>query len=144
MKAILINVKDRTVTEVNHSGDYKEIYKLLEIETPFAVAYERANGDGVYIDDEGLLHPAFGAFVMSEFSQPLAGHGLILGVDEVGETVDCESTVDEIRRIVKFVPVELLRGIPTAPVIIPLDNEEMSEYFKTGKLPLGKRPTNPN
>jgi hypothetical protein len=84
MKAILINVKTETVTEVNFSGNYKQIYDLLELHDsyghrPFGHAYNRDNGDCLLVDDEGLLiaNP-IGAFTLHEYGRPLSGHGLIL------------------------------------------------------------------
>ena len=53
MKAILIDPFEQTVKEVQYSGDFHQIYDLIEAET-FDVA-RISRGDGIFVDDEGLL-----------------------------------------------------------------------------------------
>ena len=53
MKAILINPHEKTITEVEYSGNYKEIYSLIDCRT-FDCVRITPNED-MYIDDEGLL-----------------------------------------------------------------------------------------
>jgi hypothetical protein len=65
-----------------------------------------ADGDGIFIDDEGLLTMnkdtrCFGltdeeGLVLER--QCLAGRGLVLGCDDEGETVAPKITLDELRR----------------------------------------------
>lgn len=143
MKAILIDVEKKIVSTVDYTG-YSDIDKYLKLDgRPFTVI-GMENNDAVYIDDEGLLiDNPIGAFVIDGYPQPLSGNGLILGTDDEGETVACESTVEAITKRVRFVPVELLKGIPTAPQFIPMNDKEFENYFRTGELPLGKRPINP-
>ena len=51
MRGILINPFDTTITEVNYTGDYKEIYALTDCTTFDCVRiYETQD---MYIDDEG-------------------------------------------------------------------------------------------
>jgi len=58
MRAILIDPFNETVTEVEHNGDYREIYKLLSHETvkvdTFTVIGIDHN-DAIYVDDNSLL-----------------------------------------------------------------------------------------
>ena len=53
MKGILINPHEETITEVEYSGNYKEIYDIINCRT-FDVAMAKENND-LYLDDEGLL-----------------------------------------------------------------------------------------
>jgi hypothetical protein len=61
MKAILIDPVAQTVTAVEYSGDYEEIYTLLsdkehglEVDTFTVVNIEDNNS--IFIDDNGLLN----------------------------------------------------------------------------------------
>ena len=51
MKAILINPFDETIKEAVYSGNYKEIYDLIECRTFTEVRLN--NVDDMYLDDEG-------------------------------------------------------------------------------------------
>lgn len=109
MKAILIDVKNQTVREVDHAGGIHDIYRKLECDT-FTVPVQLDNGDALYIDDESLLKPAEsvpGAFLFEPYPfQPLFGHGLIIGTNMEGESQDAKSKPGEIRRMVTFLKAE--------------------------------------
>jgi hypothetical protein len=97
------------------------------------------------LDDEGLLREEpIGAFTIGNYPQVLSGNGLIIGNDDRGASQDCKATLEEVKKAVKFVPVELLKGIPLKHNVIPLKDDELKEYMKSGSLPIGKKPTNPN
>ena len=53
MKAYLIDPEKEEVTEVEYSGDYKDIYKLIDCST-FDIVGITPEGDCIYIDDDGL------------------------------------------------------------------------------------------
>ena len=69
------------------------------------------NNDALYVDDEGLfVEPStlLGAFYIDGFpSQPLFGHGLIVGTDDNGETDEVLSTVESIKKKVTFLNDEV-------------------------------------
>lgn len=104
MKGILIDVENRSVTEVE--VDTKDVlhsmYKLIGCELVDRVSI---NGhDDIWVDDEGLL-------TMTEKSKffsyrgcpsPLVGNGLILGVNGKGESINPKITTEEVRMNVKF------------------------------------------
>jgi hypothetical protein len=106
-KGILIDVKNRTITEVevieNSQGSQLEsIYKHLGCST-----FELSNIDeqnDVYVDEEGLLFMDDNTmFFQMDNKQPLAGNGLIMGYDdETGESVDTTLSVEEVTSRVKF------------------------------------------
>jgi len=64
MKAILINPFNQTITEVEYSGDYKEIYKLIECSTFDCVNIDDDNT--LFVDDEGLLYETNVALACAE------------------------------------------------------------------------------
>ena len=101
-KAILINVEAHTITETT-IGHYSEIYKAIGNGcNTFECPVELENGDTVYIDGEGLYHDPKGCFIMTDWGYPLVGNAIILGTDEEGESVDCQSTIEELKAQVKF------------------------------------------
>lgn len=108
MRAILIDPAARTVTEVEHNGDYRDIYRHIECDCFSVVGIDDV--DSVFIDDEGLLKDEPGPFfALAGYPQPLAGRGLILGCDEEGETIAARMSLDEARAMVSF-PEAKFRG----------------------------------
>lgn len=105
MKAILIDPFDETVTEVEHNGDYRQIYTLLSHpEHPVScfTVVQIENNDAIFVDDEGLLKDPKYFFSYEGYPQPLAGKGLILGTNDEGDSVDVVTTVDDIKKRVSF------------------------------------------
>jgi hypothetical protein len=101
--AILINPFTREVTEVTYSGDYKQIYELIDC-TTFGAPY-LTNGDSIYCDDEGLYKSVIVPFITSLFSKthPLVNKCLILGTNrENGESISTSLTVEEVRQSIKW------------------------------------------
>jgi hypothetical protein len=106
-KGILIDVKNRTITEVevieNAQGSQLEsIYKHLGCSTFEVVNIDEQND--VYVDEEGLLFMDDNTmFFQMDNGQPLAGNGLIMGYDdETGDSVDTTLSVEEVTSRVKF------------------------------------------
>jgi hypothetical protein len=86
MQAYLIDPQSRTIKTVEHPGGIDNIYKLIEAGT-FDCARFNEQGDGIFVDDEGLLHgPIYQFFGIKGYGQPLAGKGLVLGCDEEGNS----------------------------------------------------------
>lgn len=107
-KAILIDPFACTVTEVDYSGDYRDIYKLLSHESMpvrnFEAAYPEflKEGDTVYVDEEGLLKPCARFILAHGHGQPFAGKALVFGTDEDGESVSPKTDLETIRRAFVF------------------------------------------
>ena len=106
-KGILIDVKNRTITEVevieNEQGSQLEsIYKHLGCST-FGIANIDEKND-VYVDEEGLLFMDDNTILFQiDNGQPLVGNGLIMGYDdETGESVDTTLSVEEVTSRVKY------------------------------------------
>jgi hypothetical protein len=102
MKAFLINPMDKTVSEVDYSGDYKDIYKLIDAEL-FDVVYIDGN-NCVYVDDEGLFKNDQ-AFFQVGYAM-LAGYGLVLGTDDEGNSISPEIALEDLRKQVTFLTRE--------------------------------------
>lgn len=103
MKAIYINAIDKTVTEIEIEKGINPIYSKLECDI-FECPMQRENNDFLYVDEEGMLKPErnFG-FIFGEYpQQPLFGHGLLIGTDEFGNSIDCESKTEDVKKIIGF------------------------------------------
>lgn len=99
MKAILINPFDQSIKEVDYTGDFRQIYTLIDASV-FDVA-RISRRDGIFVDDNGLFNASH-FFEHADYHSPLAGKGLIVGCDEQGESVDCETSVEEVKSKIKF------------------------------------------
>jgi hypothetical protein len=82
MRAILIDPFTQTIEEVDYSGDYKDIYSLIECDLFTTVYLPNTSDDTLFVDDEGLYVENQRFFKIDGFEQPLAGRGLLLGTDE--------------------------------------------------------------
>lgn len=100
MKAILIDVKERQVREVEIENDLDSIYQVMGVDM-IEVATYLPNRDCVYVDEEGLIKGPVEGFFDIGAHQPFAGNGLVVGT-RGGSTVACKSTVDEILNLVSF------------------------------------------
>lgn len=106
-KALLIDVKNKTVIETCVSST-QDIYKLIGNGCDlFCCPYNFPNGDALYTDDEGLLKENIvGCFMFPEWNIPIVGNAIILGETKLGDMDDCKSTVEEILSKIKFYPKE--------------------------------------
>lgn len=107
MKAILIDVNNKTITEVevtsNHEGSQLDsIYKHVGCDM---VEVVNIGENDIYVDEEGLLKftPSTNFFMWKGYPQPLAGNGLIMGYDEsTGNSIGVTLSVDEVKNNVSF------------------------------------------
>lgn len=87
MRGILINPHDQSISNVETDGSFADIRRLLGIECFTTIQW--GNRNHLILDDEGLLREAPGPFFqIAGYDQPLAGKGLILGLDRKGDHVD--------------------------------------------------------
>ena len=103
MKAILIDVKTQEIKEVEHDGKLQNIYDLIDCRTIDIVRIDDVNG--IFVDDEGLLKDnLYFEYSGSENVFKLAGNGLILGVDDEGNSISPTLTVEDVKSNVNFLP----------------------------------------
>ena len=109
MKAILIDVKNEEVREIDFNETLTHIYELVDCATFDVLRLDGVNG--IYVDDEGLFveDQLFFTYHGDNYSQTLAGNGLILGVNGGGETISPTLTLEEVQEAVDFQP----RGFDT-------------------------------
>lgn len=104
MKAILIDVNQECVrmVDINDGDVLHSMYKHLNCTLVDRVSIN--SHDDIWVDDEGLLSltPDSKFFTWKGYDGILAGNGLILGIDDMGESVDPCITVEEVRSKVKF------------------------------------------
>ena len=115
MKAILINAKEKTITEVqvDEKNQLKSIYAHLGV-SMIEVAHAsglRINGfleveDTLYVDEEGLINETDYGFSVpyGDGTYDFMGNGLVVGHKyNSGEMTDCLSSVEDIQKlVVKF------------------------------------------
>ena len=101
MKAILINPFNQTITEVEYSGNFKEIYKLIDCSTFDCINIDDNNT--LFVDDEGLLQQNR-YFYWKDYTN-LAGKALIIGVDyQTGEDCETSWSLQEVENMVEWLP----------------------------------------
>jgi hypothetical protein len=101
MQAILIDPETRTITTVEHSGDFHDIHRHIDAQTFDVARFDPESNDAAFVDDEGLLKAEPGPFFMiEEYPEPLAGKALVLGANNEGETTaPANSRSDIVRRV---------------------------------------------
>jgi hypothetical protein len=107
MIGYLIDPTIRTVHKVDYNGDYKQIYDLLSDDNHrvemFQVVEINEHGDGVFVDEEGLLNGnPHGWFTVRGYPGVLRGKGLVLGVDEEGDSVTPKAPLITVFNMVEF------------------------------------------
>lgn len=100
----LIDPHAQQISRVEFSGTdtLQEIYKAAHVDI-VDVVYLNEAGDGVFVDDEGLLKGPKYFFYIEGTHSPLAGRGVVLGVDGEGESIAPTVTLDWLRAHTAFV-----------------------------------------
>ena len=104
MKAILIDVYEKEIREVDYDGTLDFIYFNLACRTFDVVRVDDVNS--IFVDDEGLLrqNQLYFEYSGSNGIFQLAGNGLILGVDDEGNSISPTLTVEDVKGKVNFLP----------------------------------------
>jgi hypothetical protein len=91
--------------------DFKEIQRQLGCSC-FTTGGYLANGDVIFVDDEGLLNGPTHFFRIKNVNggQPLAGRGVVLGSDGEGGSADVKTSLEEITSLVRWVYAMDRRG----------------------------------
>lgn len=120
MKAILINASDETVELIDVEKGLDGIYKAIgfNCNTIELVTYPGQN-NVLFVDEEVLIRDThgmdekgyFGFFYDASVNAGrfdkvfnILGNGLILGIDDEGDSVDTTMNIDVVRRRVRFMP----------------------------------------
>lgn len=127
MQIIKIDTRNRTVSYVEYSGAYTQMYALLEC-AMFELAAYVARGDVLMVDEEGWLNDSankIGVFFYRDLGRVYCGNGLVLGIDAHGDDVEPSLTLEQVKRNVVFGTLET-RG--NAVVFSPFDEGESDEH----------------
>lgn len=141
MKAILIDSENHLIREVEYEGDYRDIKRLLNIDSPVdARSIEGAGaGETLWFDDEGLLKVEDGEFhdyfVLNGVAAPIHGRGLILGANQDGESTSTSLSSVAVSANIEFKRLRI-KGW-TEPVSD--DNYEHPVYGKMTRI-IGSQP----
>ena len=100
MKGILINPFDETIKEVVYTGDFREIYDLIDCRTFDCVRLTIEND--MYVDDEGLLIDNQRYFSIND--RTFGGKGLFLSHDDEGETKSTNLDLQMVQDMVQWLP----------------------------------------
>ena len=104
IKAVLIDPYKEEVTDIEYdASDYKNIYPLIHCDVFTVVRLE--DDDDVLVDDEGLLKVIKDTkfFMLPNYAQPIAGYGLITGVNQDdGETIAAHHDANYYRHKIRF------------------------------------------
>jgi hypothetical protein len=108
MRAIVINAKDRTITETEIDGSLKPLQQIVGglIQTVYD-----GLGDShhCYVNEEGLLHNPQHFFFLKDGHQPLAGNGVILASTDDGDEAPCTLPLDWVKQRVTFMDLSAAR-----------------------------------
>lgn len=113
-KAILINAKEGTVSEVE-IGDYTDIYKVAGFDCFTCVGLGK--GETVYVDDEGLVNGTDYGFRIEGYPDPIMGNGVILGTSPNGNSKDTALTVADVIakvKVIRWTPIGFVGMKPVA------------------------------
>ena len=101
----IINPSSQTVNLVESDIDTSGIGwigNLIEARMfTFVRLYD--NGDGVYIDDEGLYAEQRHFFIHRNYPQPLVNKGLFVGIDDEGETTPPKTPFKTLENDIRFI-----------------------------------------
>lgn len=130
MRAILIDPIERIITEVEYDNStYKNISKAIGADCFDIVIIDNETNDTVYVDDEGLCKPNyFFQWVSADHLVILAGKGLILSVDEEGETRAAKISLEDVQKAVRFITANEARQLAL--------EEEHERLRNLGGLPI--------
>jgi len=82
--------------------DYEWIKDIIEARMfTFVRLYD--NGDGVYIDDEGLYAEQRFFWIHRNYPQPLVNKGLFMGTDREGDSIPPQTSLTQFKKDVKFI-----------------------------------------
>ena len=104
MKAYLIDPIKEEISIVDYNGDFKQIQELIEADL-FDIVYPFKNQDAIYVDDMGLMKQVNFYFQIkydNGRNQDLFGLGLVLGVDDEGNSIEPKISLETLKDKITF------------------------------------------
>jgi hypothetical protein len=146
MRVILINPWDQSVTEAEHSGDWRDYYRLLSgptlqgLEDAQVSCFDMTRLDGpladhlLVVDDVGFCTDIQAYFGLCD--RTFAGRGVIVRDGDGEEDQATDLTIKAVREAVCFVPVGVL--VAAEPTVVTgFDTAEaLFEYLDRRLAPL--------
>lgn len=108
MRTIIINPKDRTITETDVDDSLKALQQIVggSIEQ---VCQGLDDNHHCYVNEEGLLDDPQYFFMFKDGHQPLAGAGIILSSTDDGDEAPCTLSLDWVKERVSFMDLHAAR-----------------------------------
>lgn len=104
MKAFHIDPFNKEIKVTVYSGNYKDISKHIEASSGlFDVVRLYANQDAAFVDDEGLYVEDQNFWIHKNYPTPLAGKALVLGVDDMGDSISPATTIQQLNDDIHFI-----------------------------------------
>jgi hypothetical protein len=113
MKAILIDVLNENVrmVEIDDKNVLNDWYKKIGCSMVEVAHYFKNDHDSIMVDEEGFfsIDKDSKFFSVKGGHQPFIGNGLVVGVDNRGNSVDPIISVEEVRSMVEFYTLDEVR-----------------------------------
>lgn len=128
INGLLINPYDQTIRNVQFYRDsLEEVYKLLShekisVDCLDMVTIDSKTRASIMIDDEGLLKETGQRYFLMGQGL-LAGKGLVVGIDDVGQTIDSPLTIVDMVGRVHWLKEGFVPDVP-APKIMSMNTQE--------------------
>jgi hypothetical protein len=108
MRAIIVNSKDRTITETDIDGSLKTLQQIVGgLIEPVSQGLD--GNHHCYVNEEGLLDNPQSFFMFKDGHQPLAGDGVILSLTDAGDEAPCTLPLNWVKERVTFMDREAAR-----------------------------------
>ena len=108
MRAIIINAKDRTITETEIDGSLEALQQIVGgLIEPVSQGLD--DHHHCYVNEEGLLNSPQHFFMFAGGHQPLAGNGVILSLTDDGDEAPCALPLDWVKERVTFMDLLAVR-----------------------------------
>src|SRR6516165_543890 len=110
MRSIIINSKERIVSEVDIDGKLETLQeKVGGLIDPVYLGFEGTDRHCCYVNDEGLLNNPQHFFMFKDGHQPLAGNGVILSDDGEGGDAPATLPLEWVKDRVAFMDLQQVR-----------------------------------
>ena len=105
MFGYLIDPEMEQITTIDYNGDYKEITNIMKAPSGLFCVVPLYDDDrvDVFLDDEGLYVQDQYFWMHRNYPQPLCGCGLVLGLDDEGDSVSPDVQLVDLSFDVRFI-----------------------------------------